>query len=400
MSAQQGTVLEGKSWLWTAPECLHGRDEYSKASDAYSFGVVLYECLHHRLPYEGEDIQTVLLEGLYESDGKQHRLRPPKECSVEISALMNECLSFNLAHRPFFTEIDRRLNAITPGQVHSAAMAKEWDARQKGLGRNRAKQVKSIVPAHLVQALELGEKIPPESKEMVTMYFSDIVGFTDLSASMSAEKVGIMLDRLFGMLDDSAEATGVTKIETIGDAYLCVSNLQGEHSGDHAARMARFALAAIQVAAATPIDTDDPCKGQVQMRVGLHSGPCIAGIIGRHNPKYTLFGDTINVAARMEQSGRPGKIQCSAFTAGLIKSQDDSIALLARGLVEVKGKGSMKTFWIVGSKDINGNNGGMQSHQNSNSGSTCSEPLTKHTSLDKSRSSEQVTAEFIFISPI
>jgi guanylate cyclase, other len=369
MSEQQGISLEGKSLLWTAPECLHDRDEYSKASDAYSFGVVLYECLHRSLPYEGDDVHAVL-ESLYDSDGKQHRLRPPQECSVEISALMNECLSFSSAHRPFFREIDRRLAAMTPRQVQTKAMTTDGDTRQKGLGWNRAKHIKSIVPSHLMQAIGRGEKIPPESKEMVTMYFSDIVGFTDLSASMSAEKVGMMLDRLFDMLDDAAEANGVAKVETIGDAYLCVSNLHGEHNGDHAARMARFALAAIQCAAATPIDTDDPSRGQVQMRVGLHSGPCIAGIIGKHNPKYTLFGDTINVAARMEQNGRPGKIQCSAFTAGLIKSQDASITLLRRGLVEVKGKGSMETFWIIDSSVSSSHDGNLHRLSSSNSSSS------------------------------
>jgi class 3 adenylate cyclase len=165
---------------------------------------------------------------------------------------------------------------------------------------------------------------------------------------MSAEKVGGMLDRLFDKLDDAAEAHRVTKIETIGDAYLCASNLQGEHSSDHAARMARFAITALQCAAATLVDEADPSRGHVMMRVGLHSGPCTAGIIGRQNPKYTLFGDTINLAARMEQAGHSGKIQCTAFTGGLIKSQDASIILQARGLVEVKGKGAMETFWIMG----------------------------------------------------
>ena len=112
--------------------------------------------------------------------------------------------------------------------------------------------------------------------------------------------------------------------------------------------MARFAVAAVRAAAETPVDEDDPAAGRVRMRVGLHSGPCTCGVVGRQCPKYTLFGDTINVAARMEQSGVPGRVQCSAVTAALIRAQDPGVVLEARGSVEIKGKGSMETFWVVG----------------------------------------------------
>ncbi len=158
--------------------------------------------------------------------------------------------------------------------------------------------------------------------------------------------MGDLLDRLFGLLDDAAEACGVSKVDTIGDAYLCAANLAGDHPGDHAARMARFAAAALRAARATAIDPEDPGRGRVRMRVGLHSGPCTAGVVGRRCPKYTLFGDTINVAARMEQSGAPGRIQCTAFTADLIRAQDPAAVLTRRGPVEVKGKGTMETYWL------------------------------------------------------
>ncbi len=114
--------------------------------------------------------------------------------------------------------------------------------------------------------------------------------------------------------------------------------------------MARFALAALRAAAATPVDPADPGRGAVRLRVGLHSGPCSAGVVGRSRPKYTLFGDTINVAARMEQGGLPGRAQCTAATAALVRAQDPAgrVGLEPRGApVEVKGKGAMETFWIV-----------------------------------------------------
>jgi class 3 adenylate cyclase len=110
--------------------------------------------------------------------------------------------------------------------------------------------------------------------------------------------------------------------------------------------MSRFAAAALSAAAATPIDPAAPGLGAVLLRVGLHSGPCSAGVVGRDHPKFTLFGDTVNTAARMEQTSAAGRAQCSAATATLIRAQDPAIKLLPRGTMEVKGKGAMETFWI------------------------------------------------------
>jgi hypothetical protein len=112
--------------------------------------------------------------------------------------------------------------------------------------------------------------------------------------------------------------------------------------------MSRFAAAVLSAAAATPVDPTDPALGAVLLRIGLHSGPCSAGFVGRDHPKFTLFGDTINTAARMEQTAVGGRVQCSATTAALIQAQDPTIPLLARGLMDVKGKGMMETFWVWG----------------------------------------------------
>jgi class 3 adenylate cyclase len=118
--------------------------------------------------------------------------------------------------------------------------------------------------------------------------------------------------------------------------------------------MSRFAAAALSAAAATPIDPATPGLGAVLLRVGLHSGPCSAGVVGRNHPKFTLFGDTVNTAARMEQTSVPGRVQCSATTAALIRAQDPAIPLLSRGPMDVKGKGMMETFWVGGDNLLRG----------------------------------------------
>jgi class 3 adenylate cyclase len=178
-------------------------------------------------------------------------------------------------------------------------------------------------------------------------------------------QVSEMLERLFDRLDRLADRYGVYKLDTIGDAYLCATNIVAcatnivaDQSADHALALARFAVAAAAAAAATPVDSADPARGAVPLRVGLHSGPCMACVVGRRNPKYTLLGDTVNVASRMESTSAPGRVQCSASTAKLIRAQaaaaaagagdEGAVVLEARGIVEVKGKGPMETYWVEG----------------------------------------------------
>ena len=123
------------------------------------------------------------------------------------------------------------------------------------------------------------------------------------------------------------------------------------------ALLARFALAAVGAAGETLVDEADPSCGPVRLRVGLHSGPCMACVVGRRSPKYTLLGDTVNTASRMESTSAPGRIQCSARTAEAIRAQDPAIRLERRGVVEVKGKGSMETFWVLPSDGADGGGG-------------------------------------------
>jgi class 3 adenylate cyclase len=223
--------------------------------------------------------------------------------------------------------------------------------------------VSSLFPVHVLHSLMRGERVRPERKEEVTVFFSDVVGFTELAAAAAAaaaaadgdagfdagevEAVSDLLDRLFARLDKLADRMGVRKIETIGDAYLCATNLAGDQPACHAARMARFARAARAAAARTPLSPADPARGCVRLRIGLASGPCVATVVGRRHPKYTLYGDTVNTASRMEAAALPGRIQCTARTAALIRRQDPRIALAPRGPVLIKGKGTMETHWIL-----------------------------------------------------
>jgi class 3 adenylate cyclase len=383
---------------WMAPECLRGFSN-TTASDIYSFGVIVHEVLTLRPPYEcdtpGDQLAAI--------ECGRGSLLLPAGCSAEMAAIMRECLRPDPVHRPPATEVDRRIatweaaavlrtssssssssSSLRSIHVPSGEGLRRWcnpriDAErcpmheslpanacdsvvnpqheaQRGPDQSHAtdRLIRDMFPQHVAEALLRGERVPPEPKEMVTMFFSDVVGFTVLSGSMPPEAVSDMLDRLYLRLDALAEEHGVHKLETIGDAYLCATNIAAPQH-DHAVRMARFAVAAIQAAAETPIDPADPARGSVQIRAGLHSGPCMAGVIGRRQPKYTLFGDTINVASRMESSSHPGRAQCSDRTAALVRAQDPAgqVVLVPRGSVEIKGKGSMETWWM----DVQSNDG-------------------------------------------
>eukprot|EP00592_Proboscia_alata_P002790 CAMPEP_0194374328 /NCGR_PEP_ID=MMETSP0174-20130528/22731_1 /TAXON_ID=216777 /ORGANISM="Proboscia alata, Strain PI-D3" /LENGTH=1257 /DNA_ID=CAMNT_0039153833 /DNA_START=389 /DNA_END=4163 /DNA_ORIENTATION=+ len=200
-------------------------------------------------------------------------------------------------------------------------------------------------PRHIAEALRDGKKVEPESKDCVTIYFSDIVGFTDIASSLSDIKVSEMLDRLYNSFDALSHHHNVFKVETIGDAYMAVTNLDKDQH-DHTKRIAEFAIDTMRVANQTMVDIDDPTKGFVKIRVGFHSGSVVANVVGTRNPRYCLFGDTVNTAARMESYSEENRIHCSAPSAELLRMQYPDIPLLSRGILDIKGKGSMTTFWV------------------------------------------------------
>jgi len=339
--SQKKTVGATGTPFWMAPELLRGEAENSASSDVYSFGIILYEVYSRKDPYEGERARDVLK---LVTDPKVNK-RPPVPAAMpqQVASLMTDCLVSEAQSRPNAEEVDLRLKRLDVENVEPGVITPSYHTR---------KDVKSeellyeVFPKHIADALRDGRRVEPESKECVTIFFSDIVGFTTISTTMEALKVSNMLDRLYQRFDELSRRHDVHKIDTIGDAFMAVTNLVKDQPDDHVKRIAEFSIDAMEAAEETEIDLEDPSKGTVRIRVGFHSGPCVADVIGTRSPKYTIFGDTVNTSSRMESNSLPGRIQCSDESAALLKLQAPEMPILKRGTIRVKGKGEMRTYWV------------------------------------------------------
>ncbi|MDY7014665.1 MAG: adenylate/guanylate cyclase domain-containing protein, partial [Cyanobacteriota bacterium] len=200
----------------------------------------------------------------------------------------------------------------------------------------------NILPEIVARRLKQSQDTIAEQFEDVTILFADIVGFTPLSARLQPIEVVNLLNQIFSNFDRLAEKYGLEKIKTIGDAYMVVGGLPvPKADGTEAiANMAIEMLEAVQQARSALDES-------LQIRVGINTGPVVAGVIGIKKFIYDLWGDTVNVASRMEASGEPGKIQVTAETYERLK---DKYVFEKRGTVSIKGKGEMLAYWLLGRK--------------------------------------------------
>jgi class 3 adenylate cyclase len=206
----------------------------------------------------------------------------------------------------------------------------------------------SMLPRRVVDKMQAGESNLAEPHAHATVLFSDIVSFTALAQTTTPGKLMRMLAGLFDDFDALAAANGVQKVETIGDAYMCVAGAPAPADvHEQARRMANMALNMLETAARHAA----PSGGALQIRVGIHCGPLVAGVIGRTNPRWCLVGDTVNTASRMESTSEQGRVQMSAPLAALLAEVSAEpgarFALRPRGALEVKGKGVLETWWVV-----------------------------------------------------
>ncbi|MCA1727663.1 MAG: hypothetical protein LC722_08465 [Actinobacteria bacterium] len=202
----------------------------------------------------------------------------------------------------------------------------------------------NILPQSIIDRLDAGETTIADRFPSVTVLFSDLVGFTAISSKLDPQQLVAELNRLFSEFDALCERHEVEKIKTIGDAYLAVGGLPGTRA-DHAAAVADLALGMLEAVFRVNASTGRDWR----IRIGVHTGPAVAGVIGTRKFVYDVWGDTVNVASRLESTSEPGRVHVSDQVAGALGA---SFTVEPRGTVELKGKGETATFLLTGRRTL------------------------------------------------
>lgn len=231
-----------------------------------------------------------------------------------------------------YEELDARVRQRTDELVASR--------REAEAERDRADRILlNVLPEPIANELKKNGRAAPVSAPSATVLFTDFAGFTQLASVMSPEDLVAELERCFAAFDDIVDRYGVTKLKTIGDAYMAVGGLPVANN-THAFDVVR---AGLDMAAWIDEPTDGRPRVPFKVRIGVHTGPLVAGVIGKRRFLYDVWGDTVNVAARMESSGEPGRVNISQQTWELVR---DQVECTARGLVKAKGKGELEMFFV------------------------------------------------------
>ncbi|XP_055349485.1 atrial natriuretic peptide receptor 1-like [Paramacrobiotus metropolitanus] len=354
--------------LWRAPELLRQAmpPKGTQKGDVYSFAIIIQQIILRSGPFELpndplELSDKEIIQEIIAANIPPVRPRVPRSsCSNELYDLMERCWEEVPLERPTFPKIREGLKRIMGNigdnivdllfkKMEQYALDLEQkvadQTRQFMDEKNRSEQLLSqLLPKSVAAALTKGITVDPEAFESVTIFFSDIVGFTTIAAKGTPMDVVDLLNSLYTFFDNVLEKFDVYKVETIGDAYMVSSGLPVRNGNRHVTEIASMALDLL-----TKIESfvvpHRPGE-RIQIRIGINSGPCVAGIVGLKMPRYCLFGDTVNVASRMESTGEPSRIQIGEETRNLLDNVGGFL-IMERGPISVKGKGTMVTHWLL-----------------------------------------------------
>lgn len=291
------------------------------------------------------DIMTIYLNSLkyvQENAGKSllERLEDQKDKNKSDLAKRLAFLMFTLLLVPFLVISVYRMT----GSIQNYAFKLGQTTLELQEEKRRADTLLyQMFPHSVAEMLKKKQQVPAEHFRSVTIFFSDIVNFTEMCSVMTPLQVTAMLDAVYGEFDERINRYDVYKVETIGDAYMVASGLPVRNGIRHADQIARMALDLLT--AVDGMKLPQFHTGRLSVRIGINTGPCVAGVVGNKMPRYCLFGDTVNTASRMQTSGEPQKIHISGDTK-VVLDEIGRYETEFRGYVEVKGKGKMSTYWL------------------------------------------------------
>uniref|UniRef100_A0A8C1ZWS0 Guanylate cyclase n=1 Tax=Cyprinus carpio TaxID=7962 RepID=A0A8C1ZWS0_CYPCA len=368
LEAQRFPYVEppAETLLWTAPEILRGPYPGlygSHPGDVYSFSIIMQEVVMRGTPF-------CMLE--YSFDEIVQKIRkPPPMCRpivspdhapMECIQLMKQCWNELPEKRPTFDEIFDQFKNVNKGKKTNIIdsmlrMLEQYSSNLEELIRERTEELEiekqkteklltQMLPPSVAEALKLGTTVEPEYFDSVSLYFSDIVGFTTISANSEPIEVVDLLNDLYTTFDAVIGNHDVYKVETIGDAYMVASGVPVPNGNRHAAEIANMALDILSAVGTFKMRhmPDVP----VRIRIGLHTGPCVAGVVGLTMPRYCLFGDTVTTASRMESTGLPYRIHVHSSTVKILMDLKLGYEVELRARTELKGKGIEETYWLTG----------------------------------------------------
>ena len=254
----------------------------------------------------------------------------------------------------WFTSTMLALNVIGAGSVAFTVVATFAKQRNEALAALRAEQERSdallmnVLPASIAERLKVDTQSIADHFEQASILFADVVNFTPLARRLPPAEVVGVLDRVFSHFDTLVERHGLEKIKTIGDSYMAAAGVPDPRPG-HARAAALLALDMRDAMA------DPRVAGALglELRIGINSGPVVAGVIGTKRFVYDLWGDAVNTASRMETNSTPGEIQITRATYELLK---DEFVCRRRGNIPVKGQGEMETWYLVGRRSVDPEN--------------------------------------------
>ncbi|CAL8302423.1 unnamed protein product [Lota lota] len=366
------TILSPGKDLWTAPEHLR-REGISQKGDVYSFAIIAQEIVLRK--------STFYTEGCSEHAEKLSRVRCPgiiscfrpdlnfdtaSEKELEVYRLIKTCWEEDPEKRPDFKKVEncfRKIfsnlhnkdnesymdNLIRRLQMYSKNLeylVEERTALYKA-ERDRADCLNyMLLPGPVVKSLKETGVVEPELYDEVTVYFSDVVGFTTLCQYSTPMEVVDMLSDIYKGFDSVLDHHDVYKVETIGDAYMVASGLPKRNGNHHAVDICRMALDILSFMGTFQLRHLPGIP--VWIRIGVHSGACAAGVVGMKMPRYCLFGDTVNTASRMESTGHPLRIHVSKPTIKILRRTGCKFEYEVRGETFLKGKGTETTYWLTG----------------------------------------------------
>ncbi|CEF59372.1 Guanylate cyclase [Strongyloides ratti] len=377
-SALDHSTSARKKYIQLAPEIIRELiatkylPEGNQPADIYSLGMIIYQILFRVEPfYEKEWSASKILEKLSFQKENEQLLRPTfpskaegeesynlqllsciEACWLELPEMrpnikkIRSMINSNLKSKGGGSLVDQMMKMMEDYTTNLEALVKDRTAMLEEAQQQADRLLKNMLPQSIAEDLKVGRPVTPKLYDCATVLFSDIRGFTRISSTSTPLEIVNFLNNMFSGFDSIIAKHDAYKVETIGDAYMIVSgvpqtngNFHVQHISDIALKMRTFV---------SNFKLAHKPDEIMMVRIGFHSGSVAAGVVGIAAPRYCLFGDTVNMASRMESTGVANKIQISETSYNLLNVFFKQFITTPRGKVEVKGKGECQTYFLEG----------------------------------------------------